>query len=139
MDSALIASGGGSRPGHFTDPADSPPCQKRWMKRKAMITGTMETSEPAITTVIEQRPAAAAGGRGVPVGEAHRDGEVLGRVEHDERQEVIVPGGDERQHEHVETAGVDQPEGDHEKIRNSPAPSTATGIDLISLLTASSI
>ena len=41
----------GVGPGYFTAPAESPPCQKRWMRRKAMITGTIETSAPAATTV----------------------------------------------------------------------------------------
>ena len=88
-----------------------------------MINGTIDTSEPVMTT--ENRAWSPAGRtRRLLLGEADRERIEARAVEHDQRQEVVVPGADQREQNTVTIPGPRRRSPTCQKMRNSPAPST---------------
>ena len=75
-----------------------------------MTSGTIDTNEPVITvenSACEPPPwLAAAWSCARPTVIGYRSD----AVQHDQRQEVVVPGRDEREQEHRDEAGPEQPE-----------------------------
>ena len=81
-----------------------------------MITGMIDTSAPAQKTTVKSTLAAAARGRREgPLREPHRHREMLRRVQHHQRQEVVVPARDEREHQDSGEGRHDQPGGTRNK------------------------
>ncbi len=66
---------------------------------------------------------------GGPGGEPDRDGVQVRVVEHDQRQEVVVPGGDEREEDDGHQAGGEQPQRDRAEDPQLSGAVHAGGLD----------
>src|SRR5690625_4316493 len=64
----------------------------------------------------EQRLSRGASGRGrLPLRQTHRDWEEVGRIQHDERKEIVVPGGNEGKQQDGHESRNEQAQRDREK------------------------
>ena len=120
--------------GHsLTLPAARPDCQYRCSSRNAAISGTMVSSEPVITRL--KIGLAAGGGRlGVPGVQAEGQRVPVRVLQHDQRQEVVVPGRDHGEQQDRDDAGGQQRQADREegaelarRRRSGPPPAARRG------------